>query len=61
MEAFTDADWVSCVDDKRSTLGYCTFLGGNLITWRSKKQAVVARSITEAEFRALALGICELI
>ena len=61
VEAFTDADWVSCVDDKRSTLGYCTFLGGNLITWRSKKQAVVARSITEAEFRALALGICELI
>ena len=61
MEAFIDADWTSSIDDRRSTSDYCTFLGGNLITWRSKKQAVVARSITEAEFRALALGICELI
>ena len=29
------------------------------MTWRSKKQSVVARSSAEAEFRALALGICE--
>jgi len=29
------------------------------VTWRSKKQPVVARSSAEAEFRALALGICE--
>ncbi|XP_058181355.1 uncharacterized mitochondrial protein AtMg00810-like [Rhododendron vialii] len=32
LEAFTDADWVGSVDDRRSTSGYCTFLGGNLIT-----------------------------
>lgn len=29
------------------------------MTWRSKKQQVVARSSAEAEFRALAQGICE--
>ena len=46
--------------DRRSTTGYCTFLAGNLITWRSKKQEVVARSTTEAEFRALSYGLTEL-
>ena len=34
-------------------------MGENLVTWRSKKQSVVSRSSAEAEFRALALGICE--
>ena len=59
VEVYTDADWAGCVNDRRSTSGICTFLGGNLVTWRSKKQSVVARSSAEAEFRALANGICE--
>nr|KYP37763.1 hypothetical protein KK1_041022 [Cajanus cajan] len=41
--------------------GYLTFVGGNLVTWRSKKQEVVARSSAEAEFRGMAIGICELL
>ncbi|RVX10878.1 Retrovirus-related Pol polyprotein from transposon TNT 1-94 [Vitis vinifera] len=45
--------------DRRSTSGYCSFVWGNLVTWRSKKQSVVARSSVEAEYRALAQGICE--
>ena len=54
LEAYTDADYAGSPIDRRSTTGYCTFLGGNLVTWRSKKQNVVARSSAEAEFRAMA-------
>lgn len=54
-------DHAGSVVNRRSTSGYCTFLGGNLVTWRSKKQNVVARSSAEAEFRAMAQGICELL
>lgn len=61
LEAYTDADYAGSMVDRRSTSGYCTFLGGNLVTWRSKKQNVVARSSAEAEFRSMALGICELL
>ena len=39
---------------------HCTFLGGNLITWRSKKKTIVARSSAEAEYRAMAHTSCEL-
>ncbi|KAL0536844.1 hypothetical protein IC582_025807 [Cucumis melo] len=59
IEAYTDSDWAGSVIDKKSTSDYCTFVWGNLVTWRSKKQSVVARSSAEAEYRAMSLGICE--
>lgn len=59
IRVFTDADWGGSKGDMRSTSGYGTFVWGNLTIWRSKKQAVVARSSVEAELRALTLGICE--
>ncbi|KAL9434213.1 hypothetical protein AB3S75_015674 [Citrus x aurantiifolia] len=61
IEVYTDADWAGSVTDRRSTSGYCTFLWGNLVTWRSKKQNVVARSSAEAEFRSMAQGVCEIL
>ncbi|RVW17867.1 Retrovirus-related Pol polyprotein from transposon RE1 [Vitis vinifera] len=56
IEAYTDADWAGSVTDRRSTSGYCTYIWGNLVTWRSKKQRLVARSSAEAEYRAMAHG-----
>ena len=61
LEAYTDADYAGSIVDRRSTTGNCTFLGGNPVTWRSKKQNVVARSSAELEFRAIAQGLCELL
>jgi len=53
MEGFSDADWAGNRSDRRSTSAYCIFVGGNLVTC-SKKQAIVARSSAEAEYRAMA-------
>ena len=61
LETYTDADYAGSIIDRRSTSRYCTFLDGNLVTWKSKKQNVVARSSAETEFRAMAQGVCELL
>ncbi|KAI5328443.1 hypothetical protein L3X38_027840 [Prunus dulcis] len=46
--------------DRHSTSGYFTFVGGNLVTWCSKKQNVVSRSFAEFEYRWIAQGVCEI-
>jgi hypothetical protein len=61
IEGHTDADWAGSVTDRRSTSGYFTFVGGNLVSWRSKKQNVVSRSSAEAEYQGMAHGVCELL
>ncbi|GJW94235.1 putative RNA-directed DNA polymerase [Tanacetum coccineum] len=59
IQIFTDADWAGDKGNRRSTSGYFSLVGGNLVTWKSKKQKVVSLSSAEAEFRGIAKGLAE--
>jgi hypothetical protein len=54
LVGFSDANFVGCGIDRKSTSGTCHFLGSSLICWSSQKQSSVAQSITEAEYVAAA-------
>ena len=60
LTGYCDSDWAACPDTRKFISGYCTYLGGSLITWRSKKQGTVSRSSSEAEYRSLAHLVCEM-
>lgn len=59
LHAFADADWAGDPNDRTSTSAYVVFLGANPISWSYKKQKTVARSSTEAEYRAIASTAAE--
>ncbi|XP_075088604.1 secreted RxLR effector protein 161-like [Nicotiana tabacum] len=61
LSAHCNADGASCPNSKESVTGYLVKFGGSLISWKSKKQAVVARSSAESEYRSMALTVSELI
>ncbi|KAH9668130.1 retrovirus-related pol polyprotein from transposon RE1 [Citrus sinensis] len=60
LTGYSDADWACDIDDRKSIGAYCIFLGNNLVSWSSKKQAIVAQSSTESEYRALSAASSEL-
>ena len=61
LHAYSNVDWVGDPTDRCSITGFCFLLGTSLVSWHSKKQDVVSRSNTEAEFCALANTTCELV
>ncbi|KAL5546482.1 hypothetical protein UlMin_006169 [Ulmus minor] len=61
LTGFCDADWENDLHDRRSTTGFCIYLGRNVVSWSSKKQPVVSRSSTKVEYRSLANATSELI
>jgi hypothetical protein len=60
LQAYTDADWGGNADDRTSTSAYLIYVGGNPVSWLSRKQRTVARSSTEAEYRAVATTTAEI-
>ena len=60
IECFSNANWAGSNEDKRSKLGYCVFFGGNLISWKSKKQSVVSRYNAESKYQAMAQSVSEI-
>jgi hypothetical protein len=52
LVGYTDSDWAGDKHDRKSQGGYIFKMAGAPISWKSKKQTVVARSTTEAEYLA---------
>lgn len=59
LEGFTDSDWGSSKNDRKSTSGMAFLLGASAIVWGSKKQDIVALSTTEAEYIAATTAACQ--
>ncbi|XP_071700433.1 uncharacterized mitochondrial protein AtMg00810-like [Rutidosis leptorrhynchoides] len=61
LVCYVDSDWGKRIKAMKFVTGYCLFLNGSLLTWKSKKQDCISRSSVEAEYRALADASCEVI
>ena len=61
LTAYSDSDWDGCPITRDSTTRLCVLLGNSPISWKTKKQKVVARSSVEAEYRAMALTTYEVV
>ncbi|GJT20391.1 ribonuclease H-like domain-containing protein [Tanacetum coccineum] len=59
LVCYNDADWVGCHSTRRSTSGYCVFMGDNLLSWSSKRQHTISHSSAEAKYRGVANVVAE--
>ncbi|GJV10143.1 ribonuclease H-like domain-containing protein [Tanacetum coccineum] len=59
LVGYTDADWAGYPSTRRSTSGYCVFLGDNLLSWSAKRQHTISRSSAEAEYQGVANVVAE--
>ncbi|GJY58066.1 ribonuclease H-like domain-containing protein [Tanacetum coccineum] len=59
LSVYINVDWADCPVTRRSTSGYCVFLGDNLLSWYAKCQVTLSRSSAEAEYRGVANVVTE--
>lgn len=59
LHGFSVSNWGGSVEDRKSTTWFAIFLGSHLISWASRKQHLVSRSSTEAEYRSIAAATSE--
>ncbi|GKD62013.1 ribonuclease H-like domain-containing protein [Tanacetum coccineum] len=59
LVGYTNADWSGCPSTRRSTSGYCVFLGDNILSWSAKRQHIISRFSAEAEYRGVANFVAE--
>ncbi|XP_023924068.1 uncharacterized mitochondrial protein AtMg00810-like [Quercus suber] len=61
IKAFANVEWAACPNTRSSITGYCVFIGESLVSWNSKKQQTVSRSLIESKYRAMAIAVCEIV
>ncbi|XP_071740160.1 secreted RxLR effector protein 161-like [Rutidosis leptorrhynchoides] len=59
LEGYSDASWITNVEDHSSTTGWIFLVGGGAISWASKKQTCIINSTMESKFVALAAAAKE--
>ena len=60
LKAYSDFDWATCSETRKSITGFSVYLGESLISWKSKKQQTISRSSSEAKYQALAATTCKI-
>lgn len=61
LQAYSDSDWADGPDTRWSISGFVLLLGRSPISLKSKKQATVSKSSSEAEYRAMASASAEVV
>jgi len=56
LAGYSDANWAGNANDRKSTFSGCFYVGNNLVTWMSRKQASISLSTAKAEY--IATGSC---